>query len=230
MASIGVTFSSVRAESDLSQKGEQAIIKDDPRVKLELNQQTQNPADNTIKFVLKIVSKINSDRARLTWKLSGQSNFLNPKSTSVVLKLRENQTYYQDVTIVPVPFVPKKGEAAWKANEILAQIDVVLIDGIIQSTARLNFATSYDGLALPITKEFEDARSSYQLTQTLTRIFLVAGSVVLGYILFRFIRRWVQIDERDLYEKTGKVPNGLFAFISSKFKKRNKNNEDTYEY
>jgi hypothetical protein len=224
-----VCFTNLIAQ-DLSVSEQEAIISDDPRVKLELIQQTQNPADGTIDFILKIDSKISSDRVRLTWRLNGQVNFAEDQKQTQALKLKENLIYQIPIKIIPIPFVRTTNDSGWRANELLAQIEVVLVEGNVVATARKNFATSYEGLALPITEEYKNALNAYTNMQTFLNIFLTL--LVIGFILLaiKIFKKWVEKDERELFEKAGSVPLGFRQKIKRLFKKDVAKKSSEYEY
>jgi len=215
---------------DFSQVSERAIIKDEARVRLELTQQTQDPATGIIRFNLKIISKVNTDRARLVWRLNGQSNFVDKQKTSVAFNLKENQSYTTFIEVIPVVFKPTSKEIIWKASELFAQIDVILVDGHIQATARQNFATRFDGTALPITESYQQALNNYNNTQLFMKFLTIVGILVLILFAYKFIKKWASIDEKEVFEKTGHITWNLPGILTKIFNRKAASSTEEYEY
>ncbi len=226
-----VTITAEGKNTDLSKQSEESVIQDDPRVKLELIQKVQNPKDGTIDFELKIHSRVTSKRVRLEWKLSGQVNFVNSKDSKKALELIDGKTYVIPIKILPIPFLPTKNENPWRANEIIAKVTVVLIDGNIEVTARKNFATSSAAVALPITQEYLDAVSNYENTQNFIRIVLISVLALIAFVIYKIVKQWSQIDELELYEKEGKLSfmTRLKIKLSGLLNSKKKKN-DEFEY
>lgn len=226
--------SSLNAQ-DLSEREEEAQIQDDPRVQLTLDQLTQDPATGIITFILTIDSKIDADRARISWRLNGQSTLENLERTTGTLRLEDGGRTQLKINVIPIPFTPLPNQPVWRPNEFFALLEVNLIDGLIQATARKNFATSFEGVVLPITEEYEQAVAAFQTGETIKSIgfiFIIVIAVVFG---FMFFKSWISIDEQEFFEKTGgkiSLISKMKLAVSKLFNKKSadKSKASEYEY
>lgn len=151
-----------QTESELQTEDKPAVVEDVPGLRAEFVQGTQSPWSKEIKFEMKLKSGIDSDRVKITWTLTGPSNFPDTSLTSRSAVIEAGKDY-------SIPIVVKPVNAG--VNELIGKVEAYKADGIYVVTVRKNFATNSAGEVLPLTNEYKSAK-------TMRLVIIIVGGAV----------------------------------------------------
>lgn len=169
-----------QTESELQTEDKPAVVEDVPGLRAEFVQGTQSPWSKEIKFEMKLKSGIDSDRVKITWTLTGPSNFPDTSLTSRSAVIEAGKDY-------SIPIVVKPVNAG--VNELIGKVEAYKADGIYVVTVRKNFATNSAGEVLPLTNEYKSAK-------TMRLVIIIVGGVVGGifgiFALFFGFKKFVK--------------------------------------
>ena len=160
-------------------------IRNQGNIEVELIQNTQDPKTKKIKFDLVIKPTITSDRVKVEWNVTGVSGLDPSYSNSFETKVVAGNIYIYSVEIVPT----KAG-----ITELIATIRINHKSQNIVSTKRKTFASNFEREAVPITKEYSDAKTIMYITDVIFLVFVVGLVGGAGYLGYKFFIKWYKQD------------------------------------
>ncbi|MFS8130418.1 MAG: hypothetical protein ACMG57_00415 [Candidatus Dojkabacteria bacterium] len=185
-----IGYTSIYAQ-DASTADLPAEIKDFDGLKAEFRQNTQDPDSKNIKFEMVLHSNIDSDRVKVTWTVSGASKMVNTSEKRVDLDIRKGQTYTIPITILPVG----KG-----ISEVYGTAQSVSVESSFLVTVRKNYSSNSDSEVLPITQEYQTAKSLLVVKNVLILVLVIGGVIATALLVFRRINKYLKTEPEVTFE------------------------------
>lgn len=181
---------------DINQADQQVQISDVEGLRTEFKQYTQSPSTKTIKFEMILKSNIDSDRVRIVWTTSGP-NFI-PEQEGYVVNLTSAR---KDIVIekgksyvIPIEItVLNTG-----VNEIFGRAEAFTAESAYIATVRKNYGSNPDGEVLPLTDEYNRAKTLNTILNIVVIILIIVVILAIGFILLKKFLSWLDKEDRDI--------------------------------
>lgn len=181
---------------DLTTQSQQPEIQDVEGLRASFKEYTQSPATRKVKYEMILKSNIDSDRVRITWTTIG-ANIFEPQSGYTVegttargnISIRKGQTY-----TIPIE-VTVTGEAI---NELFGKAEAFLAESTFIATVRKNYASNAEGEVLPLTAEYNQAKTQNTILNVIVIILVVVIILLSLFFALKLFLKWLDKDERDL--------------------------------
>lgn len=186
----------VISAQDLTTQSQSPQIQDVEGLRAEFKEYTQDPATRKIKYEMILKSNIDSDRVRITWTTTG-ANVFEPQPGYTIegtvargnVSIKKGQTYSIPIEITVT------GEAV---NELFGRAEAFLASSTYVATVRKNYASNAEGEVLPLTDQYNQAKTQNLILNVLVIIIAVVLILVGLYTALKLFLKWLDKDERDL--------------------------------
>lgn len=166
----------------------------DSELTITLTQKVQNPENKNIPFELVIDPKISSQRAQLTWQITGVSKFAENQQTVVNIILSKGVKQSYSIEVLPLT----SGQ-----SEIVAELEVFKVDKRSVISEQKIFFTNSAGEYLEIQSDGQlKIPSDYANLQTFiiirNIIYVIAGLglfALMGFVTVKLFIKWLNKNE-----------------------------------
>ncbi len=186
----------VISAQDLTTQSQQPEIQDVEGLRAEFKEYTQDPASRKIKYEMVLKSNIDSDRVRVTWTTTGANVFEAQSGYTIEgttargnISVKKGQTY-----TIPIE-VTVTGEAI---NELFGRVEAFLASSTYVATVRKNYASNAEGEVLPLTDQYNQAKTQNTILNVVVIVIVIALILVGLFVALKLFLRWLDKDERDL--------------------------------
>ncbi|MEP7104036.1 MAG: hypothetical protein ABI721_04990 [Candidatus Dojkabacteria bacterium] len=168
-----------------------AEIKDFEGLRAEFKQQIQDPESKNVTFTMVLKSNINSDRVKIEWSVTGASKIVNQSEQRKNLDIKEGQTYNISITVTPT------GEGV---SEVYGTAQSVNVDSSFLVTVRKNFGSNNDLEVLPISTEYQSAKTFVAIKNIVIVVVLIGIGVALAFLGFRRLVKYLKSEPEVTFE------------------------------
>lgn len=166
----------------------------DSELTITLTQKVQNPENKNIEFVVVIDPQISSQRAQLTWQITGVSKFAENQQTAVNIILSKGVKQSYSIEVLPLT----SGQ-----SEIVAELEVFKVDKRSVISEQKIFFTNSAGEYLEIQSDGQlKIPSDYANLQTFiiirNIIYVIAGLglfALIGFVTVKLFIKWLNKNE-----------------------------------
>jgi hypothetical protein len=148
---------------------------------LTLTRDTQSPDTKHVTYHLKIVPNISSDRVEIEWAMVGASELVTPiKKKNLVVE--KGVAVTETFTIKPRVF---------GKTEVRAEVRAVAAANDYTVAARDEFASNNEGEIIPLSPDYQQAKTIFQIKQVVTIVAIIAIIAGIGYLAYRRFKKWL---------------------------------------
>ncbi len=174
-------------DTDMQTKDQPAVIQDVEGLRTEFKQNLQDPATKIVKFEMIIKSGIDSDRIRITWTAEGSNTFVDESQTIRTGVVKKGGTY-----TIPIELkISGNG-----VHELFGKVEAFKADVSYIATVRKNFASNNEGEILPLTNEYNNAKTFNFIKTILLATIVFFATVFLLFVGFKRFVKWLNRDDR----------------------------------
>lgn len=181
---------------DLTTQSQSPVIQDVDGLRAEFKEYTQSPATKKVKYEMVIKSNIDSDRVRIAWTVTGPSAFEAQDNYSIDgntarrnISIRKGQTY-----VIPIEVTV----ATEGITELFGRVEAFLAESTYIATVRKNFASNKEGEVLPLSNEYNQAKTMNTILNIVVILIAVAAILAALFYVIKLFIKWLDKDERDL--------------------------------
>jgi hypothetical protein len=172
---------------ELESNDQPAQVEATKELRAEFKQYTQDPRSKKIRFEMILKPTITSERVEIQWAIRGVSTATKDAKLKGFLRVKAGETYR-----IPIEVVPTTNGA----TEIYGRAQVFEADSNIVATVRKNFASNIKGEVLPISSEYKNLKSRYQLMQYALYAVVLFAVIFGGFFGLRMFIHW--LDKNDV--------------------------------
>ncbi len=151
------------------------------RISSELKEYSQNPEGKVLKYEMILNSEVRSDNVRVTWTVRGNVKFVDATKAIRRFGVESGEAY-----TIPIEIVPTGSGTA----ELTGKAEVFQVDGTLTSTVRTNFVINEELEKLPLTDEYNNAKSLSSIKNIITTLATIGAIAAIGLFVFRKALKW----------------------------------------